>query len=477
MNNFQVFICLLILVTCVTAKGNKCIAMISDNFDNCTTKETKFEKYHHDNKFCENLNENDICINEEICRKTFTLSYVSEQLFGDTMKETIITLLENCCGGCARCILKNELESILHLGSHLSTNASDIIFPVLADPMFDQLYGYHFIPVFEVPSAYYFTLRKSEADIIKELIWVCLNMWPLFTVSLLLAMISGFIAWSMETLGDTNGFSKVFIAGLFEGFWWSFVSMTTVGYGDKAIRSYQGRIYAIVWILIGLIVCAIFTGSLTSEVINVRSPSNPKMVGKIIGSLKHRLHEATIISQHRGILQEIDTNDTILGIVDLMNKLYRKEIDGFLIDRPTHYYFKEHIDARKYRHIVPTIPEGQMRRTERSFEGNSLEVGILMKNVTEFNYFKKYFEYNRFQIQVCNALKLNFKSSDIEYRYMALDGGLFGSFLKYCLSVLAVIVCFGIAYDIRLYYVKRKQEEDIREEQNLVNEYEMINIT
>ena len=49
-------------------------------------------------------------------------------------------------------------------------------------------------------------------------------------------------------------------------FWWSIVTMTTVGYGDKTPKGNIGRLFGLVWILAGYFVFAYFTASVTSTV-------------------------------------------------------------------------------------------------------------------------------------------------------------------------------------------------------------------
>jgi len=64
-----------------------------------------------------------------------------------------------------------------------------------------------------------------------------------------------------------------------EGFWWAFVTMTTVGYGDIAPVGVPGRLFAVIWILTGLVIIAIFTGVISTALTVVALSSNVKLYG------------------------------------------------------------------------------------------------------------------------------------------------------------------------------------------------------
>ena len=55
------------------------------------------------------------------------------------------------------------------------------------------------------------------------------------------------------------------IKGLGHGLWWSFVTMTTVGYGDKTPKTTGGRTVAVVWMLLSVVFLASFTAHITSS--------------------------------------------------------------------------------------------------------------------------------------------------------------------------------------------------------------------
>ena len=65
------------------------------------------------------------------------------------------------------------------------------------------------------------------------------------------------------------------------GFWWAFISMTTVGYGDKIPTSVCARLFSIIWIMFGVIGFGILTGQLTGEIVKANAPPPPLMKGKV----------------------------------------------------------------------------------------------------------------------------------------------------------------------------------------------------
>jgi ABC-type amino acid transport substrate-binding protein len=75
--------------------------------------------------------------------------------------------------------------------------------------------------------------------------------------------IFGTILWLVERRHNRRQF-RPNILGLFDGFWWSAVTMTTVGYGDKAPKTKLGRAIAMIWMFTAILIISAFTATVAS---------------------------------------------------------------------------------------------------------------------------------------------------------------------------------------------------------------------
>ena len=100
----------------------------------------------------------------------------------------------------------------------------------------------------------------------------------------------GALVWWFERKRNPAQFGRGTARGIGSGFWWSAVTMTTVGYGDKAPVTPAGRLVALIWMFVSIIVISTFTAAITSsltvsklgsavqgaqDLINVRVGSTP----------------------------------------------------------------------------------------------------------------------------------------------------------------------------------------------------------
>ncbi len=104
--------------------------------------------------------------------------------------------------------------------------------------------------------------QRSVLDNVKALLSPRFLWISLWLALLLLAV--GAIVWLFERRSDKETFDRGLRGGLWDSFWWSAVTMTSVGYGDKVPSTLGGRLIALLWMIVALAVASTLTASITS---------------------------------------------------------------------------------------------------------------------------------------------------------------------------------------------------------------------
>lgn len=116
----------------------------------------------------------------------------------------------------------------------------------------------------------YFISQTGIAQIKKSnALSVIKNLWSWKFISAILILIGvififGFLVWIFERKKNPEEFGGEGFSGVKEGFWWSAVTMTTVGYGDRSPRTTGGRIIALIWMFMAIIIISSLTASIAS---------------------------------------------------------------------------------------------------------------------------------------------------------------------------------------------------------------------
>ncbi len=90
------------------------------------------------------------------------------------------------------------------------------------------------------------------------------DFWRVLAVLALILFVFGLLVWIFERRRNHDQFGGNAAEGIGAGFWWSAVTMTTVGYGDKSPVTLGGRLVALIWMFTSIIVISSITAAITS---------------------------------------------------------------------------------------------------------------------------------------------------------------------------------------------------------------------
>ena len=136
--------------------------------------------------------------------------------------------------------------------------------------------------------------------------------------------------------------------------WWSIVTLTTVGYGDKAPRTGGGRVIAVLWMLSGILIISSFTAAVTSAL--------------TVGQLRSRISGPGDLSRVRLATVADSTSQSYLqsrhlrhqrfaDLTDALSALDAGQVEAVVYDAPILRYLVVH-DYPKL-HVLPATFERQ----------------------------------------------------------------------------------------------------------------------
>lgn len=141
----------------------------------------------------------------------------------------------------------------------------------------------------------------------------------------------GFLVWLIERRKNPEQFGGGIGKGLLSGFWWSAVTMTTVGYGDKAPQTSVGRFIAVIWMFAAVITISTFTAAISSSLTVHRFESivrGPEDLPRIrVGTISETTSAHYL--ENRRISYRAYENPR-----DGLRAISENEIDAFVYDAP-----------------------------------------------------------------------------------------------------------------------------------------------
>lgn len=81
---------------------------------------------------------------------------------------------------------------------------------------------------------------------------------------LIVLAVMGILMWWLEHQRNREEFGGGTGRGIWSGFWWAIVTLSTIGYGDKNPGTVKGQALAVIWILMVMVISASLTATIAS---------------------------------------------------------------------------------------------------------------------------------------------------------------------------------------------------------------------
>ncbi|MBE9221091.1 transporter substrate-binding domain-containing protein [Cyanobacterium stanieri LEGE 03274] len=189
-------------------------------------------------------------------------------------------------------------------------------------------------------------------------IWITVGILCLFTI------FAAHIMWFFERKENDEMFPRRYLRGIWESFWWSVVTLVTVGYGDKTPTTAGGRIVATIWMFAGILLISYFTASISSSMtvdrldtqIRGYNDLRGRSVGTVAGSTSvdflNNLSANVVVFENIERAYEALKNDDIEAVV------YDEPVLLYLMNRQENYNHSSKIigntfDTQSYAIVLP----------------------------------------------------------------------------------------------------------------------------
>jgi ABC-type amino acid transport substrate-binding protein len=164
----------------------------------------------------------------------------------------------------------------------------------------------------------------------------------------------GVLVWLVERRRNPQ-FQRDPVRGIGSGLWWSAVTMTTVGYGDKAPLTLPGRLIALVWMFASIIVISSITATIATAL--------------TVGELKQTITGLDDLYRARVLTLPGSTSAAYLDgrlvryrgtkdLPDALDKLEQGEADAVVYDMPILRY----LVAERHPQTLQVLPQVLQRQ-------------------------------------------------------------------------------------------------------------------
>jgi len=160
---------------------------------------------------------------------------------------------------------------------------------------------------------------------------------------ILILSVVGTLLWVFERKA-TDQFPEAPVKGIGVGIWLALVTMTTVGYGDKAPVTLAGRLVTGVWMVIAMLTASSLTaGIATALTLSQLDTAQISTAEELRGAEVATVEGTTASAFSRRYGARVHATETIDAAFRMLES---EEVDAVVYDRPVlQYYIRNHPDA------------------------------------------------------------------------------------------------------------------------------------
>ncbi|XP_065669649.1 uncharacterized protein LOC101238067 isoform X5 [Hydra vulgaris] len=210
------------------------------------------------------------------------------------------------------------------------SNDIDISFPIYGRNGYEVATNTSFMLLIQSPGIAAVQRDEHNADVmLAKMISKVLNVWSFLLISYVLGLLFGIFFWFTDQFINPEQFIiGNALKGILSGFWFAFITMTTIGYGDLTPRSFFAKLVSIIWFIIGLSLNCITIGFIVTNITTVTLPADFIMYDTKAAALQNSFEYKTAVQRNARL-----HNESYYKTIDVMlDDLQNGDIDIVYID-------------------------------------------------------------------------------------------------------------------------------------------------
>ncbi len=168
----------------------------------------------------------------------------------------------------------------------------------------------------------------------------------------IVTVLAGLLVWWFERKRNPEHFGGALSQGIGSALWWASVTLCTVGYGDKVPVSFGGRVVGVIWMLVGVVLLAIFTGAMASAVTashleaSIRGPE--ELYKSRVASVEGSVSEKYLRHSRIRMMLYPTPQEAIQAVAD-------GRVDAFVYDEPVLKYLANGAALQDKVEVLPYV--------------------------------------------------------------------------------------------------------------------------